>query len=503
MNLKTRFLHRLLLPMFLFIFMPVIQAQTSLQLNWINPLESNALFSVKAKSVKTDASGNIYLVGNFTGTTDFDPSEGIANLTSAGEEDVFVAKYDINGKYIYACALGGIEYDNCNALAVDRYGNAYITGSFKDKASFNSKKKIIKKASAGDFDIFIAKYDPDGRLLYANTIGGKERDYGQAITADDNGNVYVTGYFAGICDFDLGKGTANLSSQDGVHLFFAKYDANGEYVYAKNINGNSSGIANDDKGNIYLTGYYEGTADFDPGKGVEVMKSIYDENIFFAKYDSYGNFVFVKNIGSERSKDESRAIALDRDNNIYLTGFFEDDADFDPGIGTAILSTPEPCGMFLAKYNAEGDYIYAKSMSGGRGVIGNAIAVDSTGNAYVTGYFEGTVDFDPSAEIAKLTSPGQTKESTGYEADIFLAKYDTKGNYIYAKSMGGKDYDKGHGIALTTDGRIYLAGTFESPTNFDPVNNTNFVKLKKAIYGAFLASYSECNVNENEIIKTN
>ncbi|RKR05706.1 beta-propeller repeat-containing protein [Flavobacterium sp. 81] len=322
MNLKTTFLHRLLLPMLLFIFMPAIHAQTSLQLNWINPLESNALFSVKAKSVKTDAAGNIYLAGNFTGTTDFDPSEGIANLTSAGEEDVFVAKYDFNGKYIYACALGGIEYDNCNALAVDRYGNAYITGSFKDKANFTSKKKIIKKASAGDFDIFIAKYDPDGRLLYANTIGGKERDYGQAIAADDNGNVYVTGYFTGICDFDSGKGITNLSSQDGVHLFFTKYDANGEYVYAKNINGNSSGIANDDKGNVYLTGYYAGTADFDPGKGVAIMKSIYDENIFFAKYDSYGNFVFVKNIGSESSKDESKAIALDRDNNIYLTGFF-------------------------------------------------------------------------------------------------------------------------------------------------------------------------------------
>ncbi|WP_121331106.1 SBBP repeat-containing protein [Flavobacterium sp. 81] len=186
-----------------------------------------------------------------------------------------------------------------------------------------------------------------------------------------------------------------------------------------------------------------------------------------------------------------------------LPDFFENEADFDPGIGTAISSAPEPSGMFLAKYNAEGDYIYAKSMSGGRGVIGNAIAVDSTGNAYVTGYFEGTVDFDPSAEIAKLTSPGRTKETTGYEADIFLAKYDIKGNYIYAKSMGGKDYDKGHGIALTTDGRIYLAGTFDSPASFDPLNNANFVKLKKATYGAFLASYSECNINENEIIKTN
>jgi len=502
MNLKTTFLHRLLLPMLLFIFMPAIQAQTELQLNWVNALESNDVFSVSAKNIKTDVIGNIYVVGTFTGTADFDPSEAIVNLTSAGEEDVFLAKYDANGKYIYACVIGGIQNDNCTALAVDRYGNAYISGVFEEKISFTSTKKTIKKISAGDFDGFIAKYDPDGRLLYANTFGGVDHDYGKAIAADDNGNVYVTGNFTGICDFDFGKGTANLSSEDGAHLFFAKYDASGEYVYAKNINGVSTGIANDDKGNVYLTGYYENTADFDPGKGVAVMKTIYGQNIFFAKYDEYGNFVFVKNIGSDRSRDLSNAIALDRSGNIYLTGFYENDVDFDPGTGAAILSAPKPCAMFLAKYNADGNYIYAKSMSGGNGVIGNAVAVDISGNAYVTGSFEGTVDFDPGPEFAKLTSPGRTKEISGYESDIFLAKYDIYGNYIYAKSMGGKEYDIGNGIALNPDGRIYVAGTFDSPANFDPMNNDNVVKLKKMPYGSFVACYSECNVNENEIIKT-
>lgn len=473
--------------------------QITLKLNWVEAFESNDLFSVTAKSVKIDADGNIYLTGTFTGTADFDPSAATANLTSAGNEDVFLAKYDANGGYIYACVIGGIENDYSSALAVDRNGNAYITGSFEVKASFTSKKKTINRVSTGDFDIFIAKYNSDGSLLYVNTIGGVDSDSGNAITADDFGNVYVTGYFSGMCDFDSGKGKANLSSENGANLFFAKYDAMGDYLYAKNIKGNSTGIANDTKGNVYLTGCFGSTVDFDPGKGIaNLSTSVYGQIIFFAKYDSDGNYVFAKKIGSDNARDQSNAITIDHDNNILLTGFFEKNADFDPSAEIAILSTTSPCALFLAKYNAEGNYVYAKSMSGGRGAIGNAVAIDSSNNAYITGFFEGTVDFDPSTAITKLTSPGRTKDISGYEADIFLAKYDSNGKYIYAKSMGGKNYDEGSGIALNTDGRIYVTGKFESPANFDPPSDTAIVILKEMTYGSFLASYSENKVSEIE-----
>ncbi|MBC7845288.1 MAG: hypothetical protein H7Y10_02205 [Flavobacterium sp.] len=497
--------NRILFYAFLFFtYSPDAKAQTNLLLNWAKSFNPDRPAFNDAKSLITDASGNIYVTGSFYGTADFDPSEGVANLTSTGTSDIFLAKYDANGNYVFAKGMKGPKMEWGTAIAVDTSGNVYLTGVFEDTVDFDPSTKVAKLTSTGNFDIFIAKYDTNGKYIYAKSMEGTDDSRSTAIAVDNNRNTYIIGYFFGVSDFFPGKGVANLTSSGGCDLFLAKYDTNGNYVYGKSIGGkgydSGSGIAVDKSGNVCITGKFARIVDFDPGMGVVNLTCQGNENIFLAKYDTNGNYIFAKSMGGKRT-DLSNAIAVDTNGNSYITGFFEGTADFDPSDRTATLTSPEPYGLYIAKYDSNGNYIYAKSVSGGKGVIGESIAVDNSGSTYITGHFEGTADFDPSDGVANLTSPGRTKDMSGYESDLFIAKYDTNGNYVYAKSMGGKGYDISSDIALDGNGNIYITGEFKTPANFDPSVSTYDLKSESAS-APFVASYREkSNATEDNELK--
>ncbi|MBN4066110.1 SBBP repeat-containing protein, partial [Candidatus Amoebophilus asiaticus] len=153
-------------------------------------------------SIAVDGSGNIYITGNFQGTTDFDPGTGTANLTSAGLWDIFFAKYDSGGNYVWAKGIGGLGWDNGLGLALDDTGNVYITGYFQDTADFDPGAGTVYLTSAGGEDIILAKYDTDGNYVWAKGIGSTNDDFGYGIALDVSGNVYITGYFQDTTDFD-------------------------------------------------------------------------------------------------------------------------------------------------------------------------------------------------------------------------------------------------------------------------------------------------------------
>ena len=497
MNYRISSLARILLfTLMFFISLPTAKAQTDISLHWAKALNG---WYVDAKSLITDTSGNTYVTGSFSSTADFDPGEGVAKLTSTGKIDIFLAKYDVNGNYVYAKGMGGTDMEWGTAIAVDNIGNVYITGLFEGAVDFDPNTRHGKLTSTGHFDMFLAIYDTNGKYVYAKSVGGTGYDKGVAIALDSIGNAYVTGYFFGVSDFCPGKGVVNLTSSGGCDLFLAKYDVNGNYVFAKNMGGkgfdSGSGIAIDNSG-VYITGSFHWTADFDPGMGVANLNSTGNENIFLAKYDTNGNYIFAKGMGGTRT-DMSNAIALDVSGNAYITGYFEESADFDPSGGVAFLISAKPCGLFLAKYDTNGNFVYAKSVSGGKGVIGEAIAVDNSGNTYITGRFEGTADFDAGAGVANLSSPGRTEGMSGYESEVFLAKYDTKGNYVYAKSMGGKGYDIGSDIAIDGSGNIYITGEFETPAHFATSDDTYNLKSESPS-ATFVASYREKSITRED-----
>jgi len=415
-------------------------------------------------SVAIDALGNIYMTGFFQGIVDFDPGVGIYNLTSAylpmGYHDIFVSKFDASGNFVWAKSMGGTWYDSGYSIAIDALGNVYTTGEFDGTVDFDPGAGTFNLTSSGYGDIFISKLDSSGNFVWAKKMGDGDIDGGLGIAIDASGNVYTTGYFRGTVDFDPGVGTFNLSvpgNPNDPDMFISKLDSSGNFVWAKNMGpGFGYSIALDALGHVYTTGSFSGTVDFDPGVDTFNLTSAGAYGIFISKLDSSGNFVWAKSMGG----GFGHSIALDAWGYIYTTGSFYGTADFDPGPGTFNLTSAGNTDIFIFKLDSSGSFVWAKGLGGNSSDEGRSLAVGTLGQVYTTGFFIGTVDFDPGPGTFNLTSAGNT--------EIFISKLDSSGNFVWAKSMGGPDDDYGYSIALDTLGNQYTTGSFGGTVDFNP-----------------------------------
>jgi hypothetical protein len=434
-----------------------------------------------ATSVAVDASGNVYTTGSFSGTADFDPGTGIYNLTSfATYGDIFVSKLDASGNFIWAKQLGGATFiASATSIAVDTDGNVYTTGDFSGTIDFDPGPGTYNLMAPGTYDVFVSKLDSAGNFVWAKQFLAEDdnTDYGYSIALNESGHVYVTGSFSGTTDFDPGPGTYNLSTAGNNDCFISKLDASGNFVWAKKMGGTandgSHSLALDNSGNIYTTGWFIGTADFDPGIGTFNLStsSWSDVDIFVCKLDSSGNFIWAKRMGGTTEHNQNGiSIAVDANANVYTTGEFMGTADFDPGTGTYNLSAiAGNYDIFVSKLDSSGNFLWAKQMGGPLYDVGRGIAVDAGGIAYTTGYFNNsTADFDPDTSATYyLTSFGMT--------DGFISKLDSSGDFLWAGQLGGPEYDYGRGIAVDAGGNIYAAGDFSSTADLDPGTGTYYL----------------------------
>jgi hypothetical protein len=364
--------------------------------------------------------------------------------------------------------MGGISTEVGRSIAVDASGNVYTTGSFQGTADFDPGPGTFNLSSAGNYDIFISKLDSSGNFVWAKKFGGTLDDYSHSIAVDASGNVYTTGSFQLTTDFDPGSGTFNLTSAGLFDIFISKLDASGNFVWAKQLAGTKSNggrsIAVDASGNVYSTGRFTETVDFDPGTGTFNLNSGLAPNAYISKLNASGEFVWAKQLGGTSSVSVGCSITLDDFGNVYTTGYFSDTADFDPGPGAFIFTSAGGDDIFISKLDASGNFVWAKQLGGTSDDSGLSIALDALGNVYVTGYFQGTVDFDPSQGTFYLTSAG--------EADIFISKLDASGNFLWAKQMGGTFDESGYSIAVDASGNVYTTGFFEGTADFDPGQGT-------------------------------
>lgn len=370
--------------------------------------------------IATDAACNIYITGSFEGTVDFDPNAGIDTLVSNGYSDIFLAKYDQNGNYIWSKNIGGQDIDRSNGIALDGSGNLYITGQFRNTVDFDPGigTASLSAPSSFDADIFLAKYDAGGNYLWARNMGGNGSDLGEALAVSSSGYIYLTGNFMDTADFDPGANTSNLIASGLLDVFVAKYDSNGDYIWAKSIKGtgpndaNGSSLALGEMDNIFLTGRFKGTADFDPGVGVANVTSNGGYDIYLARFDSSGNYLWAKSFGSTGTVERGSSLAIDNSGGLYLTGSFQSTVDFDPGPGTANLTaTPGFVDAFFVQFDDMNNFVFAKQFSRSNS---ESLTLDALGNIYLTGRFSGTPDFDPGVNTFNLTSNGAT--------DIFMLK---------------------------------------------------------------------------------
>jgi Ig-like domain CHU_C associated/Secretion system C-terminal sorting domain/SprB repeat/Beta-propeller repeat/Bacterial Ig-like domain (group 2) len=417
-----------------------------------------------AYSNVVDASGNVYTVGIFAGTSDFDPGAGVYNLTSAGFGDIFVSKLDASGNLIWAKSMGGADSDDGRSIAVDGSGNVYITGDFRGTADFDPGTGVFNlTAPTGFADMFISKLDASGNFVWAKLIGGSGPDGSLSIAVDGSGNLYTTGFFNSTVDFNPGAGVSNLTASD-LDIFILKLDASGNFVWVKNMVGASFdnigySITVDGSGNVYTTGSFDGTIDFDPGSGVSNLTSAGFTDIFVSKLDASGNFVWARRMGGT-GNEQGNDIVVDGSGNVYTTGFFNGTVDFDPNSGVSNLTSAGNNDVFVSKLDASGNFVWAKNIGGTSSEKGNGIALDGSGNVYMTGFFKGTADFDHGAGVTNITSVGFS--------DIFVSKLDASGNFVWARSMGGTNLEEGYSIAIDISGNIYTTGYFNGTVDFDP-----------------------------------
>ncbi|MEO8087136.1 MAG: SBBP repeat-containing protein [Bacteroidota bacterium] len=451
-------------------FCGLSQQTNSQNLLWAKQMSGTG--SDIAFSSAVDASGNIYTTGFFHGIADFDPGPGTFNMTSNGGQEIFISKLDASGNFVWAKQIGSTGDDFGDLIVLDANANVYITGTFENIADFDPGTGVNNLTSLGTENAFILKLDSSGNFIFVKQMGGTGITVPYYIALDGSGYIYTTGRFDGTADFDPGIGTYNFFSFGSEDIFVSKLDASGNFIWAKQMGGTgddwSLSIAIDAIGNVYTTGYFQNIADFDPGTGVYnfTFNGVYD--IFISKLDASGNFIWAKQMGG-LSYDRGLAIVLDANANVYSTGLFRGTVDFDPGSGTFNMTAvggPSNEDIYVSKLDSSGNFMWAKQM-GGIGIdIGRAIAVDTHGNVYTTGWFQGIADFDPGIGTYNLTSDTASE-------DIFVTKLDPSGNFLSAVKMGGAGYDAGNGIFIDGIGNVYIAGQFQDTANFNTGSGIN------------------------------
>jgi Ig-like domain CHU_C associated/Beta-propeller repeat len=357
--------------------------------------------------IDLDASGNLYVVGSFGSIVDFDPNGGVVNLTSAGSDDAYVLKLDASGTFLWAKSVGGTGAENATSVSIDAFGNVCVIGDFAVTGDFDPGSGVANLTSVGSNDAFILKLDASGNYMWAKRFGDIGYDSGRSITTDASGNVYATGAFQGIADFDPGAGTFNLTSAGNNDIFVLKLDASGNYVWAKNMGGTSydsgASILTDGSGNVYTIGDLQGTGDFDPGAGTANLTAI-SNDVFLSKLDASGNYVWAKSWGGS-ALDYGISITMDLANNLYATGYFFGTVDFDPGAGSSNLVSYGGYDAYISKLDPSGNFVWAKQLGGTANDYGFSIKVDASSDSiYTAGFFNNTADFDPGISTFNLTS---------------------------------------------------------------------------------------------------
>lgn len=396
----------------------IVKLDANGNLIWANQTGSSA--QDRINEIAVDASGNIYLTGRFEGTMDFDPGTGIVNLTSAGSNDVYVQKLNTNGDLIWVKQLGGTSDESVTALAIDNQGNVVVGGTFSGTADFDPGPGQDNMSPVGIYDVFITKLNVDGDYIWARQFGGNSIESCTSIAIDGNDNIHSIGWFVETANFDFPGGNATLTSVGNADVFIHKMDGNGNFSWVRQIGGTDSdtgeSITVDATGNVYSTGFFEGTSDFDPSAGSLNLTASGDKDLFVQKLDNNGVMLWSKiSEGSSSSLAQTYSVDLDASNNVYIAGVFLGTVDFEPGqSGTSFTSTDG--SMFIQKLDENGNFDWTKAFTG-KG-FARRVLVDDLDNIYSIGHFSSTVDFDPGNATFDLTPHVSSSQS----ADAYILK---------------------------------------------------------------------------------
>lgn len=425
---------------FLIFFIALANAVFAQSPNWLWANSAGGTSYDLANSVTTDASGNVISVGDFYGSS---VTFGLTTLTSGGDADMFIVKYDAGGNVLWANSAGGNLEDRGLSVSADDSGNIIAVGSFSS-ATMNFDTITLTNAGVGD--IYIVKYNVSGNVLWAKSFGGTSFDGARSITTDHSGNIFVSGSFNSPT---ITFGSSTLTNTGNFDFYIAKFDPAGNVLWVRSASGNNwdyGSITVDDSGNVIAAGtYLSPTLTFDTTTLINAGGSSWD--LFVVKYDAAGNLRWANTAGGTGS-DGVSSVTSDASGNVIIAGTFNSASiSFD----TITLTTP---GMFIVKYNAIGKSLWAIFVDGAGAT---SVTTDGAGNIIAAGSFN-----NPTITVG--TTMFTNADTVNHTADLFIAKYDSSGNLFWANSTGGINTDNVYSLTTDVSGKIIAAGLFYSPT---------------------------------------
>ncbi len=406
------------------------------------------------QSVVTDAAGNIYVCGtynsaNFTFGTMTLNNPGCPFSAIAACDIVYLLKCDPDGNLIWIRTAQGNGM--ATSVAIDNTGGVFIAGDFYSDSLIFGATTLVNDSMLTS-NVFLAKYDSSGNVLWAKSAGGKMDDIATAVQSDRAGNAYMTGYFKSPA-IAFGVTTFTNDSAGTGNIFVVKYNTNGNVVWARNAGGKmddeATYLATDANGNSYVTGYFNspsiifGHDTLTNGGG--------KQNMFVVKFDSSGNVLWASDPGSNDNADPA-SISTDLYGGVYVTGYYW---GYTCAFGGITLTNPDTASsgdtynLFLVKYDSAGNIKWVRTATGDSYAQATTVTNDASGNVYIAGNTLST-----NLVFGTDTLP---------DNDIFLAKYDSSGNVIWIANAHGLFADDVPDC-ITTDafGNLYMSGDYSS-----------------------------------------
>ncbi len=370
------------------------------------------LGSERGFNVFTDSSNNVYVSGRHNSTVDFDPGPGVYNLTpTTGESFGFLASYTPNGDFRWARSLPGYLYgsEEEDEISYDPNGYILISDRFINTMDFDPGPGSFVMTPTSTSDMYILKLDLNGDFIWAKQIEGAVQQV-PSIKVHSSGNIFATGYYSGTIDLDPGPAVQSETALGFWDGFVIKLDSSGDFVFGRTFGGTDRDepkeIDIDDQQNMYISGLFRGTADFDPNAGVQNLTSEGDRDPFLLKLDANGNFEWFHKYGGYF---DDLKIAIDTDplGNLYVTGCYYDTLDFEPGSGTTnLIKTGNGSDIFISKLTSNGGLDWVKTFHSTTVNYGTSIYYAPSGNFFVCGIYDETVDLNPGYGNAIYTSVG-------------------------------------------------------------------------------------------------
>lgn len=401
-------------------------------------------------SVKIDLQGNIILGGYFSSTINVG---GVA-INSAGLDDIFLFKFTPSGQLSWYKTLGGTSNDQGTGLAIDPSGNIYITGGFSS-ASLSFGTTVLTNTAPGSFDLFLAKFDPSGNLIWAASAGGNGDDLSLDVGLDPSGNVFVGG-FSGSDLFTFGPNLVFGSLGDR-NILLAKYSAAGVVLWARSAGGSAEEriqrLAADASGNCFITGFFKSSSVGFGGLVIAVNSG--GQDMYITKYDANGNALWVKT-ATGSANEWGYGIAADPSGNVITGGIFTSNSLVFQGITLTNTSSAQ-ADAYLIKCDGSGNAVWVNSFKGSNQDYIYSLTTDAGGNIYAGGF--------TSSPVMDLN--GVLVNRVGANEDAYFAKLGSNGQALWAKLGGGQFSDYIGSVAVNSTGtRICATGEYAPKAKF-------------------------------------